>query len=125
MSARRRYSTCTVADDGRLVPWLATSGPLSYTPEDPPPSDYHFQYGWILPGIFCPSERQRRHFYFGASVKDHAAELFSFWRAATPISNVRFTTFFCGEQEVRIIDPDLVEFLESEGCRVERHGPSR
>ena len=303
MSARRRYSTCTVADDGRLVPWLAASGPLSYTPEDPPPSDYHFQYGWILPGIFCPSERQRRHFYFGASVKDHAAELFSFWRAATegeavqvachlgtvrdsagvtapvavylardfrdranyllmqhgsyqfvaadeqpllpsgeivlyrgvqesevfrflrvgrldpetrpvwqsymrtqaqmlsdsvlsftsihdrvkrcetshildqswisddiaeangldiagdglagelwrathqgftlarwvaeakfgprfvkcktPISNVRFTTFFCGEQEVRIIDPDLVEFLESEGCRVERHGPSR
>ena len=303
LSVRRRFSTSTVADDGRLVPWLAASGPLSYTPEDPPSRDYYFQYGWILSEIFTPSARNRRHFYFGASVKGHADELFAFWRAArasaavlvachlgsadastrvaapvavysardfrgrtgyvlmqhgsyqfvaadeqplllsgeivlyrgvhesdvfrflrmgdidlekrrvwqsylttqaqmlsdsvlsfisihdrvkrcetshildqswvsddiaeangldiagdgfagdlwrathqgftlarwvaeakfgphfvrckTPVSNVRFTTFFAGEQEVRIIDPDLVEFSEPEGCRVERHGPSR
>ena len=82
LSVRRRFSTSTVADHGRLVPWLAASGPLSYTPEDPPSRDYYFQYGWILPEIFTPSARNRRHFYFGASVKDHADELFAFWRAA-------------------------------------------
>jgi hypothetical protein len=206
MSRRRRYSTRTVADDGRIVPWLAAWGPLSYTPEDPPPRDYFFQYGWVLPGIFNPPDAKRCHFYFGASVKDHADELFSFWRNAregravrvacyfgtarggagvtapvavylardfrgrdgyllmqhgsyqfvagdglagelwrvthqgftlarwvaeakfgphfvkckTPVGNVRFTTFFSGEQEARVIDPDRVEFTESVGCRVER-----
>lgn len=50
MPSSSRYSTCTVLDDGRIVPWLAASGPLSYTPEFPPPSDYYFQYSWILPG---------------------------------------------------------------------------
>jgi len=58
--ARRKFSTSTVAADGRLVPWLAASGPLSYTPEDPPASDYYFQYGWILPEILTPTERKRR-----------------------------------------------------------------
>ena len=74
MNSSRR-STCTVRDDGRIVPWLAASGPLSYTPESPPPSDYYFQYGWILPGIFDPATNTRRHFYFGAHYKDDAKEL--------------------------------------------------
>ena len=38
----------------------------------------------------------------------------------TPIGNIRLTTFFAGEHEVRIIDPDLVEFFEAHGCQVER-----
>ncbi len=38
----------------------------------------------------------------------------------TPIGNIRLTTFFAGEHEVRIIDPDLVEFFETHGCQVER-----
>ena len=42
----------------------------------------------------------------------------------TPIGNVRFTTFFAGEHEVRVIAPDLVEFFDAQGCQVERHGPS-
>lgn len=82
MPASRRYSTSTVHDDGRIVPWLASSGPLSYTPESPPPSDYYFQYSWILPGIFDPATNNLRHFYFGAQFKDHAKEMFSFWNAA-------------------------------------------
>ena len=83
MPSSRRYSTCTVRSDGRVVPWLAASGPLSYTPESPPQSDYYFQYSWIIPDIFDPDTNKRHHFYFGAQFKEHAKELLSFWRAAT------------------------------------------
>lgn len=69
-------------DDGRIVPWLTASGPLSYTPEDPPPSGYYLQYSWILPGIFAPATNKSRHFYFGSHIKQDVKELFSFWRAA-------------------------------------------
>jgi len=41
----------------------------------------------------------------------------------TPIGNIRLTTFFAGEHEVRIIDPDLVDFTDARGCRVERPYP--
>ncbi|HEU4583848.1 MAG TPA: hypothetical protein VFS67_36575, partial [Polyangiaceae bacterium] len=36
----------------------------------------------------------------------------------TPLENVRITTFFAGEHEVRIIDPRRVELVETHGCRV-------
>jgi len=36
----------------------------------------------------------------------------------TPLENVRITTFFAGEHEVRIIDPSRVEIVETHGCRV-------
>ena len=39
-----------------------------------------------------------------------------FVTAKTPIDNIRLTTFFAGEHEVRIIDPDLVEFVDAQGC---------
>ena len=64
------------------MPWLAASGPLAYTPEDPPSRDYYFQYSWILPGILDPATNKRHHFYFGAYAKDQADELFSFWQTA-------------------------------------------
>ncbi len=35
----------------------------------------------------------------------------------TPLENVRITTFFAGEHEVRIIDPRRVEIIETHGCR--------
>jgi hypothetical protein len=34
----------------------------------------------------------------------------------TPLSNIRLTTFFAGENEVRVIDPDKVRFVECHGC---------
>ena len=77
-----RYSTSTVLEDGQIVPWLAASGPLAYTPESPPPSDYWFQYGWVLPGIFAPNTNRRRHHYFGEQWKEYANELFRFWGLA-------------------------------------------
>lgn len=78
----RRHSTRTVTENGCIVPWLAASGPLAYTPEDPPSSDYYFQYSWILPEIFAPAVNRRRHFYFGAQYRDDSRELFSFWESA-------------------------------------------
>ena len=82
MTRRRRFSTSTVSDDGTFVPWLAAEGPLSYSPESPPPSDYYFQYGWVMPGIFSDESNKRRHFYFGGAPRDGAERLFSFWQAA-------------------------------------------
>jgi hypothetical protein len=38
----------------------------------------------------------------------------------TPLTNIRITTFFAGEHEVRIIDPDRVEFVAAIGCSVKR-----
>lgn len=36
----------------------------------------------------------------------------------TPLDNIRLTTFFAGEHEVRIISPHRVTLLENHGCRV-------
>ena len=57
----KRFSTSTLNADGTISPWLAASGPLAYTPENPPDSNYFFQYGWLMPKIFP----DRRHYYFG------------------------------------------------------------
>jgi hypothetical protein len=38
----------------------------------------------------------------------------------TRLSNIRITTFFAGEHEVRIIDPDRVEVVSAIGCDVEQ-----
>jgi len=38
----------------------------------------------------------------------------------TPIDNVRITTFFAGEHEVRVLDPERFEICETHGCRVQR-----
>ena len=75
-----KHSTSTVTANGRLVPWLASEGPLAYTPENPPPRDYYFQYGWVLPQVI--SSKRKRHYYFGASIKSDADDVFKFWNAA-------------------------------------------
>ena len=56
-----RFSTSTVLGSKYLVPWLAAQGPLAYSPVEPPPRDYFFQYSWILPGIFDPKVNLREH----------------------------------------------------------------
>jgi hypothetical protein len=92
MGTPARFSTCTVLDSNRLVPWLAAAGPLAYSPAAPPTRDYFFQYTWILPGIFSPEVDRREHRYFGSPFKDSARFLFEFWtdarrwpRAAVPL----------------------------------------
>src|SRR6266436_214349 len=37
----------------------------------------------------------------------------------TPLSNIRITTFFAGESEVKIIDPSRVSVVETVGCQRE------
>ena len=36
----------------------------------------------------------------------------------TPLTNIRVTTFVCNETEVKVIDPNKLEVIESVGCRV-------
>ncbi len=62
------------------MPWLATEGPLAYTPESPPARDSAFQHGWVLPQVMRPG--LRRHLYFGALHRDDARDVFAFWREA-------------------------------------------
>jgi hypothetical protein len=37
----------------------------------------------------------------------------------TPLSNIRLTTFFAGESEVKIIDPSRLSLVEAVGCQME------
>jgi hypothetical protein len=37
----------------------------------------------------------------------------------TPLSNLRMTTFFAGESEVKLVDPSQVSVVESVGCQLE------
>lgn len=80
---RRRFSTSTLAGD-EIVPWLASAGKLAYSPDSPPERDYYFQYSWVVPGIFSPGTRVRRHFWFGGPLKDspEVRLLFTFWNRA-------------------------------------------
>lgn len=57
----KKFRTSTKLKDGTLSPWLAASGPLSYTPENPPNSKYFFQYSWLMPSLF----KDKKHYYFG------------------------------------------------------------
>jgi hypothetical protein len=66
----------------RVVPWLAAEGPLAYTPESPPPKDYFFQYGWVLPGVLRLDLLRSRHCYFGSWSRPEADEAFAFWNEA-------------------------------------------
>ena len=36
----------------------------------------------------------------------------------TPLTNIRITTFVCNETEVKVIDPNKLEVIQSVGCRV-------
>jgi len=79
MATLSRFSTSTVVGSERLVPWLAAQGPLAYSPDEPPATDYFFQYSWILPGIFDPKVNLREHRYFGSPLKSSSRFLFDFW----------------------------------------------
>jgi hypothetical protein len=78
----RGYSTSTLIDSMSCVPWLAAEGPRAYTPENPPATNYFFQYGWILPEIFNSNIHKGRRHYFGTPIRNHAKPLFEFWRQA-------------------------------------------
>jgi hypothetical protein len=37
----------------------------------------------------------------------------------TPLTNIRITTFVCNESEVKVVDPNKLEVIETVGCRVQ------
>lgn len=79
-----RFSTSTLNSDDEVVPWLAATGELAYSPQSPPERDYFFQYSWIVPGILREGANKRRHYWFGDTMKDHPKVrlLFRFWNPA-------------------------------------------
>lgn len=79
-----KLSTATLKARAQVVPWLAATGPLAYSPASPPERDYFFQYSWIIPGILRPDTNKRRHLWFGGFTKDcpDVIRLFRFWNQA-------------------------------------------
>jgi hypothetical protein len=43
----------------------------------------------------------------------------NFVKCRTPLHNLRMTSFFAGEEEVRLIDPNLLQVVEASGCKVQ------
>jgi hypothetical protein len=79
-----RFSTSTLTSDDEVVPWLAATGELAYSPQLPPGRDYFFQYSCIVPGILREGANKRRHYWFGDPLKGHPTVrlLFRSWNAA-------------------------------------------
>jgi hypothetical protein len=73
-----------LAAGGEIVPWLASAGPLAYSPSSPPERDYFFQYSWVVPGILGLDTNRRRQYWFGDPRKDapDVSLLFQFWNRA-------------------------------------------
>jgi hypothetical protein len=80
-----KFSTHTINQNNEVVPWLAATGELAYSPASPPSRDYYFLYNFTLPGIFDSTVNLRQHYYFGdyAGKKDFYVEpLLKFWEQA-------------------------------------------
>ena len=110
---RASLTTSTVAADGHLVPWLAATGPLSYTPEQPPDRDYYFQYNRILPGIFAEHVSLRRHFHFGAPYKHNVRDILEFWKLARAGGTNRITCQLGSANELNTVAPMAVYRMTS------------
>ena len=80
--AKVSFPTSTKISSGEISPWLASEGPLSYSPESPPGRDYFFQYGWVMADILSPKSNRRSHYYFGHGLREDADDLFRFWQTA-------------------------------------------
>jgi len=110
---RASLTTSTVAADGCLVPWLAATGPLSYTPEQPPDRDYYFQYNRVLPGIFAEHVNLRRHFHFGAPHKHNVRDVLEFWKLARAGGANRITCQLGSTNELNTVVPMAVYRMTS------------
>ena len=114
MPRRVPPSTSTLARDGRIVPWLAAEGPLSYSPEAPPERDYFFQYNRVLPGIFPDGANLRRQRYFGAQLKTDARHALRFWQLARE-GTVEHVTLVMGTVAESSITAPLAVYLMDAG----------
>jgi hypothetical protein len=74
-------SFCTVTGANTIVPWLAASGPMAYTPESPPKSDEAFKYGRLMPQAF----KEKGDFLYGQgeyNTEPFTGNMKMFWEAA-------------------------------------------
>ena len=68
-----------------------------------------------------PKHSIRSLLYSGYALEEWcAARKFgpNYVKLRTPLSNIRITTFVCGETEVKVIDPNKLEVIDAVGCRV-------
>lgn len=77
-----KFSTATITTQNEIVPWLASEGPLTYSPFCPPETNYFFLYNFILPKIFREGVNLKEHYWFGDYSGNHGHEfrlLQDFW----------------------------------------------
>lgn len=90
-----QYDTNTRLPDGRIVPWLAAKGPLSFTPENPPTDLSLHDYGRIMPGLFTKEAK----YLWGISEHDGGVETLKyFWQCAAD-NNLERVHVLYGEKE--------------------------
>jgi hypothetical protein len=68
-----------------------------------------------------PKRPIRSLLYSGYTLEQWCAERKfgpNYVKLRTPLSNIRITTFVCGETEVKVIDPNKLEVIEAVGCKV-------
>ena len=127
---RKAYSTSTKASGDRLVPWLAAEGPLAYTPELPPARD-----SLLTDELAKERGLDIEHDPWTRALWEATHQSFALRRwvsenkfgphrvvCRTSLTNIRITTFFAGEHEVRVLDPSRVELLAAIGCEVSHEG---
>lgn len=81
---KSKYPTFTKFYDNseeRLVPWLASFGPLAFSPERPPNDESLFRYYRVLPSLFKAMPRPEEE-YFGG-IAGSTSTILDFWRFAT------------------------------------------
>ncbi|MBF0314302.1 MAG: hypothetical protein HQK52_12865 [Oligoflexia bacterium] len=121
--SKKKFSTSTIIGEQEVVPWLAATGALAYTPNNPPDRDYYFQYTWIIPGIFNDKVNKRAQFWFGAGLKDDptVGDLFDFWNNArkgkiTPIY------FSLGSTSPQTVTSPIAIYEHKDSALIIQHG---
>lgn len=119
---RLRFSTSTLAG-GEIVPWLASSGELAYSPHSPPERDYYFQYSWLIPAIFRAGVN-RVAFLVRRPLKDRPEVrlLFAFWNNARR-AEVETLYLSNGITEVDEVRAPLAVYRHSEAGPLQRERP--
>jgi hypothetical protein len=107
-----------------FVPWLACTGELACSPQLPPERDYFFQYTWVMPGprtqtwdqvVALLRVRARR------MVRQHQVRI-QVRQIPNALTNIRITTIVCNETEVKVIDPNRIDVIDSVGCKIREVG---
>ena len=107
MNKKNKFSTSTIINTQELVPWLASNGPLSYSPNNPPERDYYFQYSWVIPDIFNKKVNPREHRWFGENSKDDCMvkKLFDFWNNARKAKITQLYFSFGNISQLNVLSP--------------------